>query len=387
MDSRETQSNSASPEIKEVGTRGIHLEFGIHSNKSRKRMFTTVEEDLHAGYLDSHTWNPAVASRMDYEPSIISIDGLFAGMGDYTDKEKAKERVWRLIPERPKKFNKRGELLVVAGDLSYDESRPPELKPQKPDFDKKENQQIRDIQKESYLDTLPSLAATVAFAAVLMAAPESKLTRRKFLKRTVTAGLLTSGAYTVSSLAPFIAALSPDRRASYVAEEITKISFSVFSENNWLSGRTALMIAKCDEARLQGVAPVGSEAAVVMGSNHAVDANYLLHSREKRIKAISRYYSDLVDFMEKIYQKYPNIPKPKEEAIKYIEEILPRADMFIVSDSGEKKATNIEDFINRNVHFVGIFQSQEVREAINRAKREKRENQNDSDQVRNVKIF
>lgn len=100
----------------------IRFESGMHPMGSEVMEFN----ERYPKDITAHAWNSQVAKRMrEYQPEIVAVDGLspFFGIRNPDSSEDypvgKKQWVWAGLPDKPSRINRKGEVIVVAGDVSH----------------------------------------------------------------------------------------------------------------------------------------------------------------------------------------------------------------------------------------------------------------------------
>lgn len=372
------QEHSFSAE--KTGAVNLHIELGEHSNLKSYDKSSEIN-------LNNSFWYPQVTERIrSYSPAMLTIDGLhplslYLGFSGYTTDQK--RRVWELLPGRPSKLNEKGEVMVIAGDLGFSEV-PVSVPEDFPEDTQKliahtvhaqdESQKENIKTKEAKVRMLHTGSAGLLFAAITAGYYHNNLNKNFTRRDVLRFGARTTFAATIGATIGLGMREAPEEIMSFtnnqkiadIAEYIASKQ-SVFMQDTWLDGRTALMIAKAIQAGSEGTVPSGSEASVVMGGNHGYASYELAHSREKRINAIGKYYESLKKFMDDVHEKFPDVKT--NDNLGYLKMLLMRAERLIVTDNRDidrVSNTHAEDFFNKHVTYDGFFESQEVREAIER---------------------
>ena len=260
-----------------VGDGGaIHFEPGLHYG------FGEVTKSIDSGDLSKHCWNDEVGERLSsYGPQILAIDSLapVAGKylvnGDYGYEDK--RWVWTWMPDRPKNFNEKGEVLVIAGDTNYQgvgEQLKTNLKEFK-DQDRLGNLSLSKDEKEANAFLGKAFAEGAITASVaglvtsaLIAAYEKqnerpgaengshKFSRRKFLKVAGGGAAVALGIGGGRTAAAYGSALAPNSALQEISDKVLDLTQGTdFFSKSWLNGRTALLISKTNAVMEQGLTP------------------------------------------------------------------------------------------------------------------------------------
>ncbi len=126
-----------------------------------------------------------------------------------------------------------------------------------------------------------------------------EITRRDFLKKGVKAAGYIGGLAIYANIAArsglrLAAALTKDNEQMEIINSIAdKLSFLPFQQW-WGDGRTALLIAKTQDAIKETGETMDSKAEIVMGTGHSVNFTKLLKDKEERNKVIHEFVVNVV---------------------------------------------------------------------------------------------
>jgi hypothetical protein len=309
----------------------VYFEAGIHplsESSATKSMNQTLK-----GNESVHVWNEAVRKRIgSYSPDIIAIDSLLpvgidqtGGMNFYN-----KALVWNFMPGRPSELNGTDEIFVIAGDNTYNFPNPNDTtdsalrfggsvgyvamayslgiaidkhvpgRKQKPLIQKQQpkKSEIYDWKIE---DGFTESTEPYDWATQETLKTEALTSRRKFFR-------LGLGALTIAAVeSTWIAAYSPWRTIEKYAEEADTAVESVSLQRvvdpdhleEYLTGRTALLIAKTNDAINMMNSKANNRGSVVMGSEHSYQANDLLRDPEMRYAYMRRHTELMLEYAKK----------------------------------------------------------------------------------------
>ena len=257
----------------------VYFEPGIHPliTGTAERQFSQVQH----GNLNVHIWNEAVRERMkSYSPDLVAIDGL--GVFDTVDSN-AKASVWYSLPGRPSQINGTDEILVVAGDNTYNSQR---------------GNSVEDLGIRLANMVMYAAAGTLGwhFISKLIRdsgrlAPKASadtdaskdqpssmaVSRRQFFRGFVGASLFFNQ--------PNVVAYAPWRFPEPLSTDVDNVAQSISLERlidpeheyEYIGGRTALLIAKIhDVAMTRRYTDKITAGSVVMGAAHTLQSNNLL---------------------------------------------------------------------------------------------------------------
>lgn len=345
----------------------VHFEPGVHitSVKDVEKLYEKIDD----GNPNSNEWNEAVTMRLaDYKPELIAIDSLTKPPDSDSLDIDYKKFVWRVMPDRPSRINGGDSIQVLAGDNTWNSPN---------------------------ANTTSNYLTRVAFHGILLGTgavtgiqldrmvhgwrrwqagydhvtgnfdneAADQVSRRNFLKKT--------------GFAAAAIALASNRIASYSPyEPVTEAMEKVYdqtamlrpdrllSDENYLDGRTALLIQKTyDALELTGM-QVGS---VVMGDSHIHFAQELLSNSDRRAQLIRKHTELMVEAAptgESFYSK-EDPKKFVQERIEGIKKWQVGFGILTISEPDDKKfKQNPEKEIDRIVKLDDIYQSKVITEVI-----------------------
>ncbi len=267
---------------------GIKLEPGWHKNKN-------VHESV---------WNPAVRERMyQYNPKVITVDGMLPFFSSNPNYYR------RYLPGIPTEINGIDrEICVVLADMGeYSRILPVE------EFNFNLETEAKNLD-DQFLDESAEAVESAAIKVVALAASSLllvpinyKVSRRGFLKQLIGLGTLAFSTSSLALAASQISAtcLSPLTR-NELEREIVQLSSLLTGKvvnHWWLDGRTALMIAKTQDAIDYLGLPRSIPASIVVGAAHLHKADYL-NNKDQRDAAIKNFAVNLLAGFDEIYKKH-----------------------------------------------------------------------------------
>lgn len=256
-----------------------YFEPGIHSLD-----FALIDEQIEEvqnGNLSLHAWNGAVHKRMkSYRPGLIALDSINAIPAT------SKAELWYGLPGTPRQMNGTDDILVVAGDNTYNASNP--------------------TSEDRALDFASgSIWASLGMAGGLLIrslreGEQSRLTmgRRGFLTGFTGAALM--------HIQPILTAYSPWRSVIPLSTEIDDITEAASLDHiidlnhiyTYAEGRAALLITKIHDAAQAIRDRTRIEAgSVVMGSGHMFRSDDSLSDPTLRAKYIRRHLTLILEAM------------------------------------------------------------------------------------------
>jgi hypothetical protein len=272
----------------------VYFEPGMHPLFTSTVTAQTAQ--VQQGDFNVHAWNSAVRERMrTYKPGLLAIDSLdpldVGAHGDLDTQSKA--QVWYAMPGTPSQINGTDEVLVVAGDNTYNT----------PHGNSLEDMALRYANMAMW--GVVGAAGTALISSLMRKGsrpqhgdPDSSavqedgssvvdMTRRRFLFSSLGAALV----FGQHSIAPFSPWRSPEPIAAKVDDVAETMSLEHIVDPDhqyeYLVGRTALLIAKIhDAAAVSGVAKPETVGSVVMGDSHMFESNDLLSDPSLRAKSI-----------------------------------------------------------------------------------------------------
>jgi|GEM_PF-5493217 len=379
---------------------GVRFEPGIHPITAQEN--NAMYQGFNEGNLHTHLWNPQVAQRMKtYNPAVIAIDGSvsdrfiiegdadnYQGFTSYIKDSPAWN--WLSIPDRPNQLNKEGKIYVVHGDISYTDlagifwtmgSNYQDLQNDIQRMQKLEEKERTETNNYfSKMDTqthlFESFLGGVVAGLVVATLNVRKLSRRNFLKTAtaasaaVLAGVGPQVAFPRPSDLPHHASLSKNEQAKELMQRVITALRPRFTEELWLNGRTAIVMAKEEDAIDALGLPKDTPGAVVMGDGHSPQANVLLEDKVERAKTIDEFAKYLFDLSDTIYAEifgkgtdmYYYYRNP---GLNYLLTLLGKVQISKVTDpGGSDNNPNLKNDVNDYVEVVKTFQSPQIEKII-----------------------
>lgn len=286
----------------------VHFEPGMHALDEYD--WGKIQQGLSDGNPNSNDWNEAVTDRVrEYEPSVISLDGLFFNGDKSTDYSiERKVGLWAIMPDRPSRLNGTDSIYVLGGDNTYGgkykngewDSGVKEVLVESGSF-------AAIIMTASVLGTLGDEAyygwkrwqkGYDPYAGVFDEEKAAQVSRRSFLRYLALGSAVLT--FRGSVLPSALAAYSPWGPVSDVAkafvEETEFLQLSRrFGQRTYADGRTALLIAKTfDTLNNKDVNLANGRGAVVMGNGHIPFSSEYLEDEDTRADAMHRHTEALL---------------------------------------------------------------------------------------------
>lgn len=283
------------PEVISRQQYDIHFEPGIHPNPLADTLLRRpTEKEIRGKFLQGdltvHDWNPEVVKRMrEYSPLVLGLEGIgsILGLGDY---------YWPALPGSPREMSGREIMYLVSGDKTYGSI----LKD--PKIARMDNTREREYALKFLAEQGGTLMLPIVMAFLIKRFGEEAVTRRdlfRHLSKVVKVGAL---ALVLGRFLPLLAyPFSPTSEIEGAAKVVTGLTKPRLIDSKWLDGRTALLIAKTQDAMELLKLPEGTAASVVMGSAHTYEADKFLNDKKAREEAIRDYANQLFDDI------YPNL--------------------------------------------------------------------------------
>lgn len=342
-------------------------------------------------------WNPEIRKRMrQYQPQVIGIDSLTPGFDYVSDNPDYSYSVngqfdWAVLPGSPVQMTGRDSVYAVAGDplnvMDFTKITSEEYNKQWDNYFKtleesdfkveveppKDPDEIvvpfgdipllvekepRDYIKQALLE---GLGTTLLGFAFLVNSMRNRLpvSRRWFL-RAAGMGLL---GLTIGRTAPFLGSYSTSSEIQPLIQGITDMTKPIFAKSNWLDARTALVIAKTQEAMDRLYRPQDEIGSVVMGWPHAYAAGALLRSVEERKKLIYSYGREMLELLYPVLEK-PGFEGATAKDVQGI--ILPylcATDIYLVREP-DFEGKRFREALGESYDVVDSFMCQEAIEAL-----------------------
>ncbi len=337
------------------------------------------------GDLNIHAWNKEVGERMrSYGPRVIGIDGLsphaFAIDSKKSDYEIGdKKWIWTVLPDNPRRLNSRGEVIVVSGDPQYMGMVPVfgSVLPQ--DKAKSVSDELSNYyqgQRDTYFANTTEFeirAFTVmalefaGLAALMLDDNNSTISRRNFLQSSASfligGGVVLAGGVLGDIALPRLEEFSNSHRKEEFLQGVLDIVRPRFFKDEWVDGRTALVIAKTGEAlKIPGLVSPGSKGAVVMGGGHAEQAGILMEDKDARKDAIYKLAKTMTGVIGDINKRYGAFHRA--DAVNTFLDFMCRAEFATVQDSGLRQTSDPDSIIGSFIRYKGYNQSPEVMAAV-----------------------
>ena len=195
-----------------------------------------------------------------------------------------------------------------------------------------------------------------------------KISRRQFLDKTIktATGTLVAGSLLRYEL-PNIAAIVPDEATEQFLETVDSIVRPRLARSVFIDGRTALLLAKAEDAQTTLSDLQQAKNVVVMGSAHTEIVSTYLQRKEERNTAIADYAGELLETAKEVYATYNHVP-PGHTPAKVIQTVLnyvSQVDIVKVTDPGGLSfQPNVAHTIDKQVLPYKSFNSPQVEQAI-----------------------
>ena len=370
---------------------GIRFEPGKHITSTDQ--YSQVLAQLALGNLNASLWNPEVAMRISqYSPVILAIDGQspfsdtahpVAYSPDY------KKLLWTSMPARPQRLNTAGQIYTISADVTaYDNYLKPLADTNTPEgerLSRRYEEVLRQIETAARTKGGLGIIAGPLITGILIAGATAaagsaanelnsarektrpKISRRQFLHLTgvTTLGLLISLAQastaTASNLESSTATTEGGRQFWLDVIDIVRPRFI---KSEWLNARTALLIAKSQDAIDFLGLPKNTPTSVVMGVSHSYEANTLMESATERKRVISGWTTSLVNSLDDLLER-EGLMHLKQPARDTLLNYVTSAEVFNINDpQGPNFNPNFPRMIDYYVVPTGCFCSPRVEAAI-----------------------
>lgn len=343
----------------------VNFEPGIHP--FLKSQEDAVEQNFLKGDLNAHFWNPEVAQRIKrnsyFKPLFLAIDSVapvpeaLRSSKDYLQyQEDAWD--WAFLPARPNELNVKGEVYLIKADIGPNSPFAKYDKYQDPipgvDLGGQEGEAAVDNMATSLVGQ--DLLFVGAIMAAMKVAPRllrresenpigdniARLLQKPFSRRSVLAGTaklaFATAAISLLRFSPnFFAPLASTEQAAQFWQSANQILNGGLARSSWLDGRTALLMAKSEDAA-KLVSPEirnGADYSVVMGVYHGLDQD-VLHNESARKEAIRNLAQETLDMGRKLYSSYFGITAEQvpSEALNGLLDYLAQIDIVRIKDPG-----------------------------------------------------
>ncbi len=310
-------------------------------------------------------FNPEVSKRLSlYQPQILAIDGapntLGLGIGDESDTRFVQD----VIPGPIETTYGKNEYLYVIGGDNIETAASTQFA--QPTTDEKYLSEAKERLNTEMLATLPELYTKPGiYAGVLLSGlvinnlvskPETKISRRNFLKGSAKA-LAASGAAALMAQVstPFLGTLTTTEESRNDVLKTLDVLDTLLepTKQKIINGRTAVQIAQIQDTIDHLSLPKNTAAATVMGFMHSFNANQLLTDQTERDSAIRQLY--------KIHQQATIIAcqqlnfSPQETYMsvnKYLPQLFEQVDILKISTKKPHTLVNMGTFDSPQIHSV-----------------------------------
>ncbi len=366
----------------------IHFEPGIHPRTEDENV--TVYNGFYKGDLDVHGWNKEVGERIaSYAWSspalLLTIDGVVPQPPSvYPQLTSLQEAIytWVRLPARPIKLNQTGKIYVVKGDTDY-YRLPQAVLPTvqesaslKQQMDAKYHAEVENsslIQQQAIVGETAIITALgmVLWAANKYANPligNQKISRRQFLDKTIKAatGTVGVGSFLRYEL-PNITTVIPHKSTEEFFQIVDNVVRPRLVRSTFIDGRTALLLAKAEDAQPMLGDLHQAKNVVVMGSAHTDMVSTYLQGKEERNNAIAGYAGELLETAKEVYATYNHVP-PEHTPTNVIQSVLnyvSQVDIVEVSDPGGSSfQPDFPRTVDKQMTPLKTFNSPQVEQAI-----------------------
>jgi hypothetical protein len=366
----------------------IHFEPGTHAQTDSDHL--KLYQSFANGNIESFDWNKEVGERIrSYEftaPALLlTIDGLAPQPASpypfFTPHQEA-TFTWVSLPARPNKLNQAGKVYVVKGDTDF-YRLPQAILPnvQEPDSLKQQMdiQQKSDDKNAVQLDQNALAGETIgvgAIGAILWAAskllsPSSanqQLSRRQFLRKSIATatGIAVAGSMLRFAL-PEATAVVPNEPTEEFLQTVSNIVRPRIARSTFIDGRTALLLAKAEDAQANLTNAAQVQNVVIMGDEHADMAPTYMQDKKQRNTAIAAYAQELLAAAQQVYGNYYHLspdqipPQVTNSLLDYVSQV----DIVEVTDPGGSSfQPNFPSIVDQQFTAINRFNSPQVEEAI-----------------------
>ncbi len=365
----------------------LHFEPGIHQSESGQ---VTVYSDFRQGNLNAYAWNTEVGERIasyayNAPALLLTIDGLEPVLPSQKPLDTPLTEagiIWTHLPARPNKLNHTGQAYVVRGDTLFwqipqavipDLKDPARFYPQmdaKVQTDAQNAERTYDTAIAGETAGIASLGLVLWGASKLLApsATSQQLSRRRFLGNTLKLALATAvtGSLLRYPLSNITAGAANEPTKEFL-QTIDNIIRPRLTRSTFVDGRTALLLAKAEDAQDQLRGEVEPTNVLVMGSIHADMAPTYVQEKGERKKAIAAYAGELLDTAKLVYASFFHLspenipPQVTQSLLNYVSQV----DIVQVTDPGGSSfQPSIAQNIDKQVSLYKSFHSPQVEAAI-----------------------
>lgn len=364
----------------------IHFEPGIHPPASE---LTQLYKDFNNGHLETQMWNKEVSERIasyayNAPALLLTIDGLAPEPPSANPLFNSLQEAiytWVRLPSRPNKLNHTHKAYVVKGDSQYyrlpqavlhNIEEPESLRQQM------EAQAQNEAENAQKLDQNAIMGETAGIAALGMAlwgaskllspaALSQRMSRRKFLGRSlaITTGVMVGGSL-LRLETPNIANV-PNEPTEEFLQTVANVVRPRLARPIFQDGRTALLLAKAEDAQASLPELFQATNVVVMGSGHLDMASRYMQDNGERNKSIAAYATELLDVAKQVYGNYYRVspdqitPQATNALLNYVTQV----DIVAVTDPGGSSfQPSLAQIIDKQITPYKSFYSPRVAEAI-----------------------
>jgi hypothetical protein len=364
----------------------IHFESGTHANTKNEVDALYNADD--SGNLDRYTWNDEVGNRIaSYAynaPSLLlTIDGLMpkppSKSDVFSNPHVEAVDIWSSLPARPNKLSHTGRVYILKGDSKIlrlsqavmpDVVEPASVKQEVVALDDRVGQNAVTTVENSIVEETVGIAGfglALWGASKLLSSPHT-ISRRQFLSKSVA---VAAGAITLGSLSrleiPTLAADVPNEPTKDFLQTVENIIRPRINSATFIDGRTALLLAKAEDAQASLQEFAQATNVVVMGNAHGFMAPTYIQDKGERNKAIVTYVQELLDVAKQVYGNYYNLspeqipPQATNSLLNYVTQV----DIVEITDPGAQSfQPSVAQTIDKQIIPYKSFNSPQVEEAI-----------------------
>jgi len=370
---------------------GIRFEPGKHITSTDQ--YSQVLAQLALGNLNASLWNPEVAMRISqYSPVILAIDGQspfsdtahpVAYSPDY------KKLLWTSMPARPQRLNTAGQIYTISADVTaYDNYLKPLANTNTlggEQLSRRYEEVLRQIETTARTKGGLGIIAGPLITGILIAGATAaagaaaselnnarkrirpKISRRQFLHLTgvTTLGLLISLAQAGTAMASNLeSSMATTEKGRQFWLDIIDMVRPRFIKSEWLNARTALLIAKSQDAIDFLGLPKNTPGSVVMGISHSYEASALMEGTTERKSVISDWATNLINSLDDLLER-EGLMHLRQPAGNTLLNYITATEIFNINDpQGADLNPNFPKMIDYYVAPAGRFYSPRVEAAI-----------------------
>jgi hypothetical protein len=366
----------------------IHFEPGTHPLTDND--IAAVYTNFTQGNLDAHGWNKEVGERIasyayNAPALMLTIDGLeplpHTPTRLYSSLQEA-GILWTHLPARPNQLHHSGEVYVVKGDnylripqtVLPDGIEPINLFKQMDaqnaaDLENANNVRLEAIGEETAGIAALGLALWSASKLLSPSAMKQQMTRRRFLSNSIATAAATATAGSILRIPlPNMIADMPSEPTEEFLQTVANIVRPRITRSVFIDGRTALLLAKAEDAQTALVGEIPQMTnVVVMGDAHTDIEPTYLRDKSGRDHAIAAFAQELLSIAKQVYGSYYHVspdqitPQATQSLLKYVSQV----DVVKVTDpDGSSFQPYFPRIADKQITLYKSFNSPQVEEAI-----------------------